>query len=768
MKITLKIAKLELQRLFYSPISWVVLIIFAFYSGITLTGIMDGIITSPARPGRIISYTFSIFQRFFSGFGYFRSLQGVFFMFIPLLTMGLVSNEMNSGTIKLLYSSPVKIWSIVLGKYLAILVFSLALVGFMVTAIIGVYLQVPELDWGMVIPGLFGLFLLTSTYCAIGLFMSTLSRYQVVSGLATFTIFYVLDYIAEAGATLSIIGDALAWLSITGHTNNLLQGLLISTDLLYYVIMTVLFLGFAISKMSADRMGKQAKLRITLYSFATVLIAGFAVFFLTQPSMIYFKDFTYTQTNGFNREAKDLLKRFDHGSLKVTNYKNAAYERYPPSSGTTPMTPKTIQAIWSDYVRYLPNMEFLGQYYYGHVTPDPQLNFDNNPYQGEFKSLSPEERAKKYAYYHNLDFDQFLSKEQMTEEAQKGWFQGYSRPRTSVTYLDKEVFLLSGFDDYLGLLAPDDNYGVLQMLLDDAVKIHFLTGQGERRIDRQRDADWNRTALEKRHRYGMYANGFRATIITLDELVPEEIDVLVIADPSEEFEPSQLDQIADYLEAGGNLWVAAEGSNAEFINPILELLGVGIASKVIENDDPTTVGELMPVQINSNASEHFFRFKSFVPGPRPVFMDGASPLRFEENKGFTVQPLLTTNATYTWLSEDSIRQSFVTGLTLTRKQAGKDQKILVLGDADLFADKEMRKNIPTRAEGTGNSFFLKNILSWFSDGIYPFKSTRIPPKDVTWRATVETVKVYKVIYIWVLPLLMVAMGSVIFMRRRRK
>ena len=675
---------------------------------------------------------------------------------------------MNSGTIKLLYSSPVKIWSIVLGKYLAILLFTLALVTLMVTAVIGVYLQVPTLDFGTVIPSLFGLVLLTSTYCAIGLFMSSLSSYQVVSGLATFAIFYVLDFVAGLGTSVPVMGDALGWLSITGHTNNLIAGLFVSTDLMYYVFMTALFLLFAMNKMRADRLGKQAKLKIILQSLGVLVVVGFVVHFFTQPSHVYYKDFTYTQTNGFNQEVKEMLKRFDEGPLKITHYKNAAYERVSPNTGRVPMLPKTMQATWSGYVRYLPNMEFEGQFFYGHITPDPQRNFDSNPYQGEFKNLSPEERARKYAYYHGLDFDKFWSKEEMSEEAQKEWFYGYSRPYTSASYMGKSVILPYGFDDYLGVLTPDDTYGGLQLLLDDPVKAHFLTGHGERRIDRQRDADWHRTTLEKRHRYGMISNGFNPGTITLAELAGAKSGVLVIADPTEAFDSEQLDQIKNYIAAGGDLWIAAEGANAEVVNPLLQLLGVEIDEEVIKNDDPSTIGDLMPVKLNDGVSKFFARFKSYGSVPPPITMDGASPLSIEEGKGFAVKPLLTTNATHTWLGQDSVKQSFVTGLTLTRNQAGKNQKILVLGDADLFADKEMRKNVPTRAEGTGNSFLLKNIMSWFSDGLYPFQSTTIPPKDHTWLATIDTVKVYKVIYIWVLPLLMIVLGSVIFLRRRSK
>jgi len=100
--------------------------------------------------------------------------------------MGLISREINGGTIKLLYSSPVKIQQIVFGKYLAMMVYSLVLI-----AIVGIFMiagmfNIKSADGGMLLSGTLGFYLLLCTYSAIGLFMSCLTTYQVVAAVSTF------------------------------------------------------------------------------------------------------------------------------------------------------------------------------------------------------------------------------------------------------------------------------------------------------------------------------------------------------------------------------------------------------------------------------------------------------------------------------------------------------------------------------------------------------------------------------------------------------
>src|SRR5450756_1991984 len=128
--------------------------------------------------------------------------------------MGLISREINGGTIKLLYSSPVKIWQIVFGKYLAMMVFSGVLVLIAGIFIITALFQVQSVDVLQLVSAALGLFLLLCAYSAIGLFMSSLTTYQVVAAVSSFVMIGILSYIGKLWQEYDVVRDVTYFLSI--------------------------------------------------------------------------------------------------------------------------------------------------------------------------------------------------------------------------------------------------------------------------------------------------------------------------------------------------------------------------------------------------------------------------------------------------------------------------------------------------------------------------------------------------------------------------
>src|SRR5882757_8893256 len=129
MKTIFRIAKTELRTLFYSPIAWFLLIVFLVQCGITYMGQLENNARTQEIAGIGLLYMTRLTERIFAGQnGLFNSVMQKLYLFIPLLTMGLISRETSSGTIKLLYSSPVRVREIVFGKYLAMMIYSLLLI----------------------------------------------------------------------------------------------------------------------------------------------------------------------------------------------------------------------------------------------------------------------------------------------------------------------------------------------------------------------------------------------------------------------------------------------------------------------------------------------------------------------------------------------------------------------------------------------------------------------------------------------------------------
>src|SRR5258707_677382 len=125
MKTILRIARLELSILFYSPVAWLALMLFAFQTGIEYASLLDYVKRFMDSGSIIPGITSTVFT---GRSGLFDDVEKTLYLYIPMLTMGLMSREINSGSIKLLLSSPVKVHQIVLGKYFAMMAYGLLLV----------------------------------------------------------------------------------------------------------------------------------------------------------------------------------------------------------------------------------------------------------------------------------------------------------------------------------------------------------------------------------------------------------------------------------------------------------------------------------------------------------------------------------------------------------------------------------------------------------------------------------------------------------------
>ncbi len=127
MKTIYLIAKTELKTLFYSPIAWFLIIIFMVQCSITFIDALDSVARSQEEG---FKFQFSLISELFlRRNGLFGTVMKNLYLYFPLLTMGLISRETSSGTIRLLYSSPIHVRDIVLGKFLSMMAISFILLG---------------------------------------------------------------------------------------------------------------------------------------------------------------------------------------------------------------------------------------------------------------------------------------------------------------------------------------------------------------------------------------------------------------------------------------------------------------------------------------------------------------------------------------------------------------------------------------------------------------------------------------------------------------
>ena len=161
-------------------------------------------------------------------------------------------------------------------------------------------------------------------------------------------------------------------------------------------------------------------------------------------------------------------------------------------------------------------------------------------------------------------------------------------------------------------------------------------------------------------------------------------------------------------------------------------------------------------------------------------MPGATALNYTMDKGFMVRPVLTTRDTGCWneietrdLLNEPVELNPVAGekegvypiaLALSRKMGDREQRIIVLGDADCISNSELmmyRKGIKA-----SNFSLITESFRWLTDGEFPVNTRRPDPADTSISLELSSMKWVKVMFVGILPLLLIGCGILIWHRRR--
>ncbi|WP_431216407.1 ABC transporter permease subunit [Puia sp. P3] len=243
------------------------------------------------------------------------------YLFIPLLTMGLISREINNGSIKLLYSSPVGLRQIVFGKFLAVLVYNLVLAAVLGLFFVTAAVNVKSIDVGLLLSGLLGFYLMVCAYSAIGVFMSSLTTYQIVSAISTFTIIFILTHIGSLWQKYDFVRDLTYFLSLQGRTAKMVGGLITTKDVFYFLIIMCMFLAFTILRLQRDVEARPWWKNAARYAF--VALSGLLIGYLSsRPRLTGYWDTTACNLNTIHPRTQNILRQLEDGPLEVTLYTN--------------------------------------------------------------------------------------------------------------------------------------------------------------------------------------------------------------------------------------------------------------------------------------------------------------------------------------------------------------------------------------------------------------------------------------------------------------
>lgn len=235
MKNTWAICKREIKTYFTSPIAYVVGTVFLILVGFFFYSLIWWFNSQSIQMARNPSYfqQLNINQMVYSPL--FHNMSIILLLMLPLLTMRLFSEEKKTNTDELLYTSPISISQIILGKYFASLFVLLAIL--LVSGFLSIFTFAygnPEVP--PILSGYLGLFLMGAAFMAVGIFFSSLTENQIVAAMLTFgtlLLFWVLNWASYSAA--GFWKDVLNYLSFFQHFDDLTKGIIDTTDLVYYL-----------------------------------------------------------------------------------------------------------------------------------------------------------------------------------------------------------------------------------------------------------------------------------------------------------------------------------------------------------------------------------------------------------------------------------------------------------------------------------------------------------------------------------------------------
>lgn len=772
MKQSLRIARTELQLLFYSPIAWLILIVFTIQASIVFTSALEGLVNVKELGYHLNGVTLELFTDPWRGF--YTKLLGYLYFYIPLLTMGMMSREISSGSIKLLYASPVSDTIIVVGKFLSIVLFALIMTAIVLLFTVYGALIVSEFDFKATLPGLFGIFLLICAYGAVGLFMSSQTSYQVVAAIGTFAIFAILNYTSQMWQDIPFVRDIMYWLSIGGRTQEFIGGIISTEDCIYFLTVITLFLALTILRFNAQRQKLRKSVVFSRYCLA--LVAAMIIGYISsRPACMFYYDSTRTKLRTLTKASQEIVEKVA-GDLTITTYHNALDEDRLLWVGMPRAELDDIRRH-KEYLRFKPDIKMKYERYYAKGGNEQSL-------QQRFPQLNDQERMGKVAQSYGVDSTLFVPVHNL----------GNKQPILAaenhryIKLLESEngqKAVLRMFNDPMLFPSEAEISTAFKRLSTPLPRVGFVEGHGERDCIKEGDRDYNKFAQERAFRYSLINQGFDFEQVNLSGPVPDSITILVIADMKTALSETEMIHYQDFIEKGGNIFIAGEPKRQTNMNPVTAPFGVQLLEGRLVKPQKEHPADLIFSKATEAAGTISYHFNSISKNNRVVTMPSVVALQYQgaAAMGFSITPILQADSAGVWnelettdFVDDTVRlnsavgeafqPNITTGIALARQHNGKEQKIVILGDADCISNGELsrsRKEVPAANYGV-----IVGSFHWLSDGVAPIDVRRPPFTDNDIRIGKQGFKITKIAFTGVLPAIMLMLYGIVWMRRRRR
>ncbi len=246
------LAQREFRTLFVSPLAWSILAVTQFILAFIFAALVESYLERQPQL-MMLENVPGITEQIVAPL--YGAAAWLLMMIVPLLTMRLVSEERRNHSLTLLLSAPVSMTEIIIGKFFGILSF-LILIILLLSLMPLSLLLAGSLDLGHFVLLLIALILLTASFSALGLFLSTITDQPTVAAIGTYgalLLLWIID-IGSQNVTSVEASGLLTYLSMLRHFDALARGVFSTVDIAYFVLFISLFLVLSIRRLDAERL----------------------------------------------------------------------------------------------------------------------------------------------------------------------------------------------------------------------------------------------------------------------------------------------------------------------------------------------------------------------------------------------------------------------------------------------------------------------------------------------------------------------------------
>jgi ABC-2 type transport system permease protein len=451
-------------------------------------------------------------------------------IFVPICTMRILAQEKKEKTDQMLFTAPVSSLGILAGKYLATLLVVLlpVWVSFIYPLVMRAY---GTLDMKYIVAAYVACTLVSLALTSIGMFVSSLVSNNILAAVLTYAVYAIILLLRVIEATVSSGGlyTVIHQISIYNKYNDMISGILRSGDILYMLVLSVAFFALAGIMLATKRVnGRTTLIKGVVVVILTVLVSGLGM----KYTKVY--DFTSENVLTLSDTTKDVVSSIHNPTtlyyMGLQSRANATYQEllqaYADLSDYVKVVYVNVETDWDFRSDYLSDQESVNEASILVASEDRQVYLDSADYTSSIQ-------VSAYSYENYLYIENQLT--------------------SAVYYVNAE----------------------------DSEEITMLTGCGEDTLS----ASFSN--LLSMNNYETKDLNLQTKLVSLDQTFSDDTKLAVMNAPQTDYEEDALEELSNFVEDGGNLFVVLDPLNEDLPNlyAFLKEYGFDVQSGVVIESD---------------------------------------------------------------------------------------------------------------------------------------------------------------------------------------